>query len=345
MIAKNLAFVLLAFLFHGCDKQKMDDPDLKMASIRGYQNWYIGKFRCGVFVPPSYDPSRKYPLVVILHGHTDTTSWNRIWYNEPFVTNDPCIVLTPKCPVEEEEGWGNSWSNEISPMMQKTFEMMDLAKRAFNLDTTRYYIHGTSMGAIGIYGVLQKRPGLFTAAYLECGAGNDQIAPLLLKTPLWVFHGSNDYVVYASYDRNMYAAVLERGGKLMRYTEYPGVAHNVWDYTRNEPTLPYWLLAQRKGEVHGAPDSTSVFSADVISGNYVKLGWQPPADQLKKDNHVWYYKIYRNGNLLKELDNTHLSFTDSSAQSNTLLAYQISAVNFFFQESQRAKAHFIKIED
>lgn len=343
MGAKYFLLITCIICMTGCEKQNPEDPQVsKMAKIRGYQNWYIGDFRCGVFVPPSYDPHKKYPLIVILHGHSDTTSWNYRWYNEPFVTQDPCIVLSPKCPVSEEAGWGDSWNPNISPMMQKAFEMMDLAKKSFNLDTSRFYILGTSMGAIGTYGVLQKKPGLFTAAYLECGAGNIDIAPLLLKTPLWVFHGSNDYVVYPMYDRYMYQEVNARGGKLFRYTEYSGVGHNVWDYTKNETTLPYWLLAQKKGIVHGEPDSTNNFSVSLLNGSKVKLAWQSPSELNKGDNEPWYYKIYRNGELLKETDNTE--FVDTTAAVNTLLAYQVSVVNFYFQESARSKAIFTKIE-
>jgi predicted peptidase len=342
MSLKLFTLLLVGATIQSCDKQSDEEITInKMSAIRGYKNWYIGKFRCGIFVPPTYDASKKYPVIVILHGHSDTTSWNYRWYNEPFLSKDPCIVLSPKCPVVEEAGWGSSWRTESAPMIDKAFEMMELAKKAFNLDTSRLYIHGTSMGAIGIYGVLQKKPGLFAAAYLECGAGNPQIAPLLVKTPLWIFHGSNDYVVPAYPDRDMYDLVRESGGTQIRYTEYQGVGHDVWNYTKNETTLPWWLLAQKKGEIHGLPDSTKNFSAKV-NESLVNLEWQAPADSTKKDNQIWFYRIYRNGELLKELDYKTTSYIDSSALSNTLYAYQVSVLNFFFKESARSKAVFLK---
>lgn len=346
MSLKLLPLLLCTLMLKACDKQTEDEAlTNKMSNIRGYYNWYIGKFRCGVFVPPSYDPGKKYPLVVILHGHSDTTSWNYRWYNEPFISKDPCIVLSPKCPVGESEGWGNSWSPEISPMMQKTFEVMEIAKRAFNLDISRFYIHGTSMGAIGTYGVLQKRPGLFTAAYLECGAGNTAIAPLLVNTPLWIFHGSNDYVVIVYPDRDMYQSVREHGGKQIRYTEYKGVGHNVWDYTKNETTLPFWLLAQQKGVVHGNPDSVRYFASVITADKKIRLEWIMPSGDPKSDNDIWYYRIYRNGEMIKEIDNIYSSYTDTTAVTNVTYAYQISAVNFFFKESLRTKAKFIKADE
>lgn len=220
---------------------------------------------------------------------------------------------------------------------------MDLVKKAFHLDTSRYYIHGTSMGAIGIYGVLQKKPGLFTAAYLECGSGNPAIAPLLVNTPLWIFHGTIDYVVPVYYDRDMYQAVLDHGGKQIRYTEYPGVGHNVWDYTRDETTLPYWLLAQRKGETHENPDTVRSFVVSVTAENTIKLDWTPPLGKQTRDGKVWYYRIFRDGQIIKEADNIFTTFTDTTVLPGTNYAYQISAVNFYFKESSRVRSRWVKV--
>jgi predicted esterase len=344
MIIRSICLGLVVFAFQACEKSESDNVD-KLSSTRGLQNYYIDNFRCGVFVPQNYDPHKKYPLLVILHGYSDTTSWDRNWYHEPIVTEDPCIVLTPKCPITEQEGWGNSWLSEISPMMQKTFEMMSLAKKAFNLDTSRFYIGGTSMGAIGIYGVLEKKPGLFTAAYLECGAGDVKIAPLLTKTPLWIFHGDMDYTVPVYNDRMMYQSVLQNDGKCIRYTEYKGVGHNVWDYTKNETTLTSWLLAQKKGESYGLPDTVNTFSVNRIGKMWVKIDWTSQIQADKKDKNIWYYKIYRNGSLLSEPDKTNYSFTDTTAESTTFWSYQISTVNYYFQESLPTKAQFIKINN
>src|SRR5687767_9199254 len=90
-------FLLIFFLLTSlsCSGQHASLP-------KGYKNWYIGDFRCGVFVPPSYNPSKKYPLVIYLHGHTDTVSRNIGWYHDPAALADPAIVLTPKCPRSED---------------------------------------------------------------------------------------------------------------------------------------------------------------------------------------------------------------------------------------------------
>jgi predicted peptidase len=212
---------------------------------KGYKDWFIGDFRCGVYIPPSYDPSKKYPLVVYLHGKSDTVTRNIGWYHEPAALADPCIVLTPKCPLSETGEWGNSLDPELPPMIVKTFEMIDLVKKEYNLDENRYYIYGISMGAIGTFGLIQKFPNLFAAGYAICGWADPVMAPQLARIPFWIFHGEKDDIVPVEGSRGIYRAVLAYGGKNIRYTEFKGVKHDAQNYVDNNQVYT-WLLAQRK---------------------------------------------------------------------------------------------------
>ena len=328
-----LFIVLSGYALIACEKDTTDPVIKEMSSVRGYKNWYIDDFRCGLFVPADYNPSKSYPLIIYLHGHTDTTTWNLRWYNEPFLSKDPCIVLTPKCPEEEVFGWGSAYDPRISPMLAKTFEMLGMVEKAFHLDENRYYIHGVSMGGYGTYGVIQKNPEMFAAGYVECGSGPVDLAPVLSEIPFWIFHGSEDPVVNVQPARNLYQAVLDYGGTQIRYTEYEGVGHNTWDYTPNETTLPWWLLAQRKGSVHGNPAAVNGFVAG-LSGEKVRLQWEIPAESWPPtDNNIWYCKIYRDATVIQEIYNNQRSLVDSSVVAGNSYEYQISAVNYFFQES------------
>jgi poly(3-hydroxybutyrate) depolymerase len=331
---KSVIILVLIIALFGCEKQTPEEAMIEeMSTQRGYSNWFLGTYRCGLFVPESYDPQNEYPLIIYLHGYSDTTTWDLPWYNEPIVSSDPCIVMTPKCPTEETEGWGNSFRSGISPMMQRTYEMLELVEEAFNLDYSRFYIYGTSMGGYGTYGVIRDNPDMFAAAYVQCGNGNTAMASILVEIPLWIFHGSEDQSVPVQGARDMYQAVLNAGGTQIRYTEYEGVGHNVWDYTRNETTLRPWLLAQRKGVTHGIPDSVTEFKADITGQAAVFLEWNMPTDLTNPDNQIWYCKLYRDGAIIEEIYNNHTNYTDNTVVAGETYVYQISAVNYFFKES------------
>jgi poly(3-hydroxybutyrate) depolymerase len=262
-----LFFIILAGCTESCSSQSASTP---RGIQSGYKDWYIGDFRCGVYIPPSYDPSKKYPLVIYLHGKGDTVTRNIGWYNEPAALADPSIVLTPKCPRSETGEWGNSWSSGNPPMIRKMFEMIDLVMKQYNLDEDRFYIYGISMGAIGTFGLVQRYPDMFAGGYAVCGWGDPEIAPQLSKIPFWIFHGDQDDVVPVQGSRGVYNAVIAQGGKQIRYTEFKGVKHDAWAHLNNNKICA-WLLSQRKGAVHGSPDQVSVLRGKAKDNHSIFL--------------------------------------------------------------------------
>jgi hypothetical protein len=217
-------------------------------------------------------------------------------------------------------------------MMKKTFEMIDLIKKNYNIDNDRLYIHGTSMGAIGTYAVIQKFSGMFAGGYAVCGWASPSIAPQLARVPFWAFHGDEDPIVSVDGSRGIYQAVLAHGGKQIRYTEFKGVKHDAWNYVNDNETYK-WLLAQRKGDesVHRIPDKVSNIRAKVLKDQNIFIEWE---NISKADKDLWYYKIYRNNTLIGEADSNSLNFTDSSTAKNTTYDYKVSAVNYYFKESE-----------
>jgi predicted esterase len=222
----------------------------------GYENRFIDDFRYGVYVPPDYNPGRKYHLVVFLHGYTDTTSWNLQWYDPEIQKEYPSIVLTPKCPVYYKKGWGSSWDMKESYAIGKTFQAIDTLLKQYSIDTSKIHIYGHSLGGVGVFYALARYPGMFASAYTVCGAGNPVVAPLLTETPLWIFHGSEDGVIPVEQSRNMYEAIKVAGSEKVHYTEYSGVKHDSWDNVNREGTLPAWFLGKTLSSSQKLPGYT-----------------------------------------------------------------------------------------
>jgi poly(3-hydroxybutyrate) depolymerase len=289
--------------------------------------------RYGLFIPSSYDSSRSYPLIIRLHDSIDTVSWDLSWYHDPIQSNDPCFVLTPKSLVEGN-GWGNSWESRYSPDMQKTLEVIHLLMEEFNINSNRLYIHGASMGGFGVFNVLAKEPGMFAAAFSICGGGDPATAENVMQTPLWIFHGSIDNIVPVEYSRNIYQAILNAGGRLVRYTEYQGVGHAAWEPAWKEPTLESWLLAHEKGVKHGTPDMVQNLKYKIISNTNVELAWDLSYDNTDPDKYVWYYLLLRDFEIIAEIDNTDSTYMDLNLESSSTYTYSISAINYFFERSK-----------
>jgi len=297
----------------------------------GYTERFYNDMRYGLFVPPSYHANHIYPLVVYLHGSTDTTSWDLGWYHDPIQSKDPCIVITPKCLVKDI-GWGTNWKKKHTPDMLNTMQVIAQIRSEFNIDPDRIYIYGASMGGFGTISALTKEPDLFAAGYSICGGGNARNVRNLVNIPLWLFHGSEDNVVPVELSRKIYKAVRKAGGNQIRYTEYPGIGHAAWEPAGKEPTLSYWLLAQRKGAKHFSPDPVLNLHSEIGDDNQVILFWELSSAENNPDNQIWYSRIYRDAELIAEVDNISTAYIDS-LNPGEKHDYSVSAVNYFFLES------------
>jgi predicted peptidase len=201
-----------------------------------------------VFVPKNYDRTKRYPLVLWLHGsggvgkdnrkqisqastvgtHTWTTNENQAKY--------PAFVVAPQCC-----SFGRSWNNPRE--LDAVLEILTTLQKEFSIDSRRLYVAGQSMGGYGTWALIAYRQGMFAAAIPLCGGGLVADAPRMVKTPIWAFHGAVDRTVSVWESRKMIEAVKKAGG-MPRYTEYPGVDHEVWQRTFREPGLLDWVFAQ-----------------------------------------------------------------------------------------------------
>jgi len=213
----------------------------------GYEENYYQSMRYGFFKPAGYDKNKSYPLVVYLHGSSDTVSRDMAWYQESIQKENPVFVLTPKCE-NPDQGWGNTWQGGHTIATALTLKLIDSLVTKYNIDKNRLYLFGISMGGFGVFSIVAKENGKFAAAYAICGGSNVKAASQLLETPLWIFHGDADDAVPVYLSRDVYKEMIRLGGKNVRYTEYPGVKHNSWENASREKSLIPWVLAQRKNK-------------------------------------------------------------------------------------------------
>ena len=213
--------------------------------------------------PIDYDSNKQYPLVVCLSGGagrgTDniqqiagsksaqvfSTLENRMKY--------PAFIFVPQCPPGSD--WGRSLGKierENSIKRRKynqpnvtslVFETITALEEEFNIDATRRYINGQSMGGFGSWHFILTQPQIFAAAIPICGGGNPDLAKNITDIPIWAFHGENDNTVPVEFSRNMIAAINNAGGN-PKYTEYPNVGHNSWHQAFDTPELLDWLFDQ-----------------------------------------------------------------------------------------------------
>ncbi len=212
-----------------------------------------------LLVPDGYDKTRKYPLILFLHGAGERGSDNQKQLFHPDVLNlaearhaarHPAFVVAPQCP--EGEKWVDvDWSavphhktpEEPSPSMRLTMELLEAIQKEYRIDPDRLYVTGLSMGGYGTFDLLVRRPRQFAAAVVVCGGADDSRAAEFAHVPLWIFHGERDGAVPVARSRSVVAA-LQKAGAKPRYTEYAGQGHPIWKRAYAEPGLGEWLFGQ-----------------------------------------------------------------------------------------------------
>src|SRR5690606_16077094 len=127
-----------------------------------------------------------------------------------------------------------------------------------------------------------------------------------------------------------YNEIVRLGGKKVRYTEYAGVKHNSWEDVSREKSLSRWLLLQKKGKNLQSPACVSTLSAEPQEGG-VKLTWDRPSGIKTESNEIWYYKLFRDNVLIKEIEGSENKYSDLATKKEA--TYYMVAVNYLFKES------------
>lgn len=175
-----------------------------------------------LFKPKNYDATKKYPIVVCLHGVGERGSDNRRqvdyedlahpWIEDTVQAKVPHFVVLPQCPADSTWG-GMGGASGVGSTGQGILNILDSMKREFSIDTNRLYITGLSMGGAGTYNLLRGKPGYFAAA-VPCAAGGTAAAVNdIAKTPLWHHHGAND----GTGGKTMATALEGAGYKVVRF--------------------------------------------------------------------------------------------------------------------------------
>jgi predicted peptidase len=258
--ARNFPFLFILFLLGPgtlCSQSQQPNPaDGFLARSSHSPAGETIQYR--LFVPPGYDAAKKYPIVLWLHGANGRGSDNlrqisggnflgtHVWITPEIQAKDPVFVLAPQ--AESTKTWSRPHVNTGVPVsLRLALEVLDAVEKEYSIDRDREYVAGQSMGGEGVWAVLATARGRFAAAIALCSDGfDDQVAPDS-KVPVWIFQGDADPIVSVERVRGWVAALRKAGGS-PKYTEVPGVGHNVWETAFANPDAATWLLSQRRAK-------------------------------------------------------------------------------------------------
>jgi len=214
------ASTILSQLAKGENPLRTLRGDFRWAYFSAVDNT-IQPFR--VFVPSNYDASKKYPLVIALHGMGGDENSYFVGYDNGIIKREAeargYLVACPK-------GRGSA-SMYMGSAERDVIDVVTEMKRNYSIDPERVYLTGHSMGGYGTWSVATSNPDLFAAIAPFAGGGSPLTVSKLAaiaSVPEFVVHGDADPTVPVEESRKMVKAAKAVGANV-KYTEVPGGNH------------------------------------------------------------------------------------------------------------------------
>lgn len=225
---------------------------------------------CRAYLPANYDPAKKWPLVIQMHGYNPANPAYVRWWDADarhapidteFLNHQQIIYMEP-------HGRGNARYLGFgdSDVMHAIAE----AKRLFSVDDDRVYLTGDSMGGWGTWQISSRHPETFAAIAPVFGGADyhsqmseeelAKLSPLdrffnekgstwstaesLLNIPIFVHHGDMDRSVNVDYSR-WAVRLLQLWGYDVRYQEFPGRSHEALTSQNGNMSIDWFLQYSR----------------------------------------------------------------------------------------------------
>jgi predicted esterase len=207
-----------------------------------------------VYVPKAYSSSKATPLVIALHGlgGNEDGFFDNYEKLPPQLAEQHGLLMAAPLGFRRDGFYGSGLTSAADAASRRrieysekdVLEVLRLMKAAYNVDESRIYLMGHSMGAIGAWALGSKYPQTWAALVSFAGTGAASLAGNMKGIPQFVVHGDADNTVNVSGSRNMVAA-LEKLNAKVTYIEVAGGSHTDI-VVPNLPKAFDFMAAQKK---------------------------------------------------------------------------------------------------
>ena len=183
----------------------------------------------------------KKPLIIFLHGSGEKgTDLEKVKTHGPFKylkNNDlDAFVLAPQCPQDVY------WESE------SLYQLIQTVIKQNNIDDSRIYLTGLSMGAWGAWNLAFAHPDMF-AALVPIAGFVDRVPMLenckIKNIPTRIFHGLLDDVVDVNYSIEIYKK-LKKCSVDIELNIFDDANHDSWTRVYDDKAIYEWMLKQKQ---------------------------------------------------------------------------------------------------
>jgi len=165
-----------------------------------------------VRIPKDFDPAKKYPLLVFLHGSA-SDEWDM--YGFQFLIPPDFIAIGPNARGPSHNYVRDNAQEDIA-------EAIDSVIANYPIDTEKIILSGFSMGGYGVYRTFYETPEKFKALIVLSGTPNlwkpehpdfleDEYLQTLKNIPIFIYHGKKDLNIPYQKTENLVEKMKELG--------------------------------------------------------------------------------------------------------------------------------------
>lgn len=183
----------------------------------------------------------KKPLIIFLHGSGEKgTDIEKVKVHGPLKYSKTLeldsYILAPQCPENEY------WNEEV------LYRLILKIQKENNIDGSRIYLTGLSMGAWGAWNLAFAHPETF-AALVPIAGYVDRVPMIedckIKHIPTRIFHGVLDDVVNMDYSISIYKK-LKTCNANVQLTLFDDAGHDSWSKVYDNQDIYDWMFKQIK---------------------------------------------------------------------------------------------------
>jgi predicted esterase len=204
-----------------------------------------------VYAPKRYEPARKHPAIVSLHGGV----------SRPNLLPEPVLVQMHKDIEQDADkyGWivilplgqrGATWFDRVG--MANVLAQLAAVKRRYNVDEDRVFLGGFSDGGSGalVIGLYYSTPwagffALSASVTVASIAPDDAFPANLTNRPIHAANGGVD-PLYPSLLQQEFIDQLRELGARIAWTDYPASGHDGSYMQQEDPKVNQFLLTSSR---------------------------------------------------------------------------------------------------
>ncbi|HLF62537.1 MAG TPA: prolyl oligopeptidase family serine peptidase [Saprospiraceae bacterium] len=240
-----------------------------------------------VYIPQNYDETKKYPLVVMLHGagSNHRLALRRVFGKSNFA-DETDVEASRYFPEWKDVGYivvapyARGTAGYQGFVEKDVLDMLADVKHRFTIDENRMYLTGLSMGGGGTLWIGLSHPDLWAAIAPVCPAlppGTEALAPNALNMAVQFVHGDADPTVPVSISRDWVAKLKTMDSPVVDYLELPGVNHWSWVGAYEDGRIFDWFSKFTRNPF---PDRVRHVSYDLKHGKsyWVRMDEKSPGE-------------------------------------------------------------------